>query len=179
MVYVAITTVTSERFHHPQIGLRAPISSCSPSHTPPTHTVHPNSDQPPWMADLCFCNHIASNHSCLASFTRLKALVGHLPCSVYRSFIPWYYQTAPHREDIPYILLSIHHLESTCAVFPLGKFKKAAVNISAHTLSFTHVFFVAICFVLRQGSPGYPEAAQAGLKPLILLPLPTYLMLRL
>lgn len=143
MVYVAIITVTSERFHHPQIGLRAPISSCSP----PTHTLHPNSDQPPCMADPCFCNHIASNPSCLASFTRLKALVGHLPCSVYRSFIPWYYQTAPHREDIPYILLSIHHLESTCAVFPLGKFKKAAVNISAHTLSFTRVLFL-LQFVL-------------------------------
>lgn len=117
MVYVAITTVTSERFHHPQIGPRAPISSCSP----PTHTVHPNSDQPPCMADLCFCNHIASNHSCLASFTRLKAFVGHLPCSVYHPLVlP--NSTTPGRYTLYFVIYSPSGEHLCC--FPFGKIQE-------------------------------------------------------
>lgn len=90
------------------------------------------------------------NH--IASFTRLKALSGHPPCSVYQSFIPWYCRTVPHGEDVPYFVIyspASEHL----GCFPPGKFEKAAVNISAPVFSFTHVF--SLLSVWRQESPGW------------------------
>lgn len=71
--------------------------------------------------------------------------------------------TTPGRYTIYFVIYSPTGEHLCC--FSFGKIREGSCeHFCTRAFIYTCVF-IALCFVLRQGSPGYPKAAQAGLKP--------------